>query len=149
MPSTKKSQRQPAISHQRTPRSQAAKGDPINDAAGTAVSSGSVGVAETSASNKQPSRERSLIPPCRERKARRRIAPGMNKARQNRDDSPGDHYSCNPFSRAPAFDNDGSRYLEQKISQIKHADTESVDAIGEAESALILRLAKETFTRSM
>ena len=56
----------------------------------------------------------------------------MDEASQDRHDSPGDHDPCNPFPRAPAFDDDGSRYLEQNVSQVKHAYTEAVDAIAEA-----------------
>ena len=57
----------------------------------------------------------------------------MHETGQDRHYSPRDHDSRNPFSRAPAFDDDGSRYLEQNIGQVKHAYAETVDAIAEAQ----------------
>lgn len=57
----------------------------------------------------------------------------MYETGQDRNYSPRNHDSCYPLSRTPAFDDDGSRYLEQNISQVKHADAETVDAVAEAE----------------
>ena len=58
---------------------------------------------------------------------------GVHKASQDRDYSPGDHDPCNPFPRAPAFDDDGSRYLEQNVGQVKYAYAEAVHAIAKAQ----------------
>ena len=57
----------------------------------------------------------------------------MHEASEDRDHSPGDHDPCNPFPRTPTFDDDGSRYLEQNIGQVKHAYTEAVYAIAKAQ----------------
>src|SRR6476646_1984021 len=73
----------------------------------------------------------------------------MDEACQDRHYSPGDHDPCNPLPCAPAFHNNRSWYLEQNVGQIKQAYTETVHAIAKPRSALILRFAKDTLTRSM
>src|SRR5262245_36829762 len=57
----------------------------------------------------------------------------MHETSQNRHYTPGNHDPCNPFSRAPAFNGDGSRYLEQNVGEIKHAYAKAVDAIAETQ----------------
>src|SRR6516225_8686754 len=55
----------------------------------------------------------------------------MHEASQDRHYSPGNHDPRNPFPRAPAFDDDDSRYLEQNVGQVKYADAEAIHAIAE------------------
>src|SRR6476469_3684088 len=57
----------------------------------------------------------------------------VHKASKNRDYSPRDHDPCNPFPRTPTFDDNGPRYLEQNIGQVKHAYAEAVYAIAKAQ----------------
>src|SRR5260370_37883743 len=57
----------------------------------------------------------------------------MHEAGKDRDYSPGDHYPCNPFPRAPTFDDNGSGYLKQNVGQVKHAYAEAINAIAEAQ----------------
>ena len=61
------------------------------------------------------------------------LADGVHEASDDRDYSPGDHDPGDPFPRAPAFDDDGSRYFEQNIGQVKHAYAQTVHLIAEAQ----------------
>ena len=82
--------------------------------------------------NNHPGKETRFCKP--QEKARGvELSGGVHKASKNRDYSPGDHDPCDPFPRAPSFDNDGSRYLQQNIGQVKHAYAETVYAVAKAQ----------------
>ncbi len=57
----------------------------------------------------------------------------MDETGQDRNYSPRDHDSRYPLSRTPAFNNDGSRYLEQNVGQVEHTHAETIDTIAEAQ----------------
>src|ERR1700722_7436145 len=57
----------------------------------------------------------------------------MYQARKDSRESPRDHYSRCPFSRAPAFYDDGPRYLKQDVAYEKHGHAKTVNSIAEAQ----------------
>lgn len=61
------------------------------------------------------------------------LSSSVHKARQNRDDSPRNHDACDPFSCTPAFDDDGSRDLEQEPRYVKHGYAQAINAVTETQ----------------
>jgi len=78
------------------------------------------------------SREEAGFCESQEKACRVELPDRAHEASENRDYTPRYHDPRNPFPRAPAFDDDGSRYLEQNVSQVKHAYSQAVHSIAEA-----------------
>src|SRR5262249_3340329 len=57
----------------------------------------------------------------------------LHKTGQTRYYAPGNHNSCDPLSRAPAFDDKSPRYLKKNIRQVKHPYAEPINSITETQ----------------
>ena len=57
----------------------------------------------------------------------------MYEASQYRYYSPGNHDPCNPFPRAPTFNDNRAWYLEQNVGEVKHPYAKAVHTIAEAQ----------------
>jgi hypothetical protein len=57
---------------------------------------------------------------------------GVDEAREDGGDAPGNHDAGGPFSGAPTLDNDGAGNLKQDVADVEHGHAQAVDPVGEA-----------------